>query len=66
MDSSVVYFKTTSGIVKPEPPEASDVRKQEWQQKNTKRRKCLTDSIQQYSDRQQNEDEYIDDFGDPT
>jgi len=54
-DTSLVYYKVSNDIVKPEPPEVSEARKQEWQQRAAKRKQCIAECIESFS-RQQDHD----------
>ncbi|KAK7094748.1 tRNA-splicing endonuclease subunit Sen15-like [Littorina saxatilis] len=51
-DTSIVYYKVSNDIVKPEPLDASDARKQEWEQRAAKRRIQAAECIESYCQHQ--------------
>ncbi|XP_076436346.1 tRNA-splicing endonuclease subunit Sen15-like [Babylonia areolata] len=54
-DGSVVYYHVSNSIVEPEPPENSDMRKQQWQKKAASRKRHLAESIDSFSQSQEDE-----------
>ena len=54
-DSSIVYYRVTDGLVKPEHPDASDARKREFFQKKEQQRIKIARNIQEFS-RKDNDD----------
>ncbi|KAL8602048.1 hypothetical protein ACOMHN_007318 [Nucella lapillus] len=51
-DASIVYYNVSNSIIKPEPPDASDARKQEWHQKAAKRKRHVAGCIEHFSQTQ--------------
>lgn len=52
-DTSIVYYKVTNDIVKPEPLETSEVRRQEWMARSAKRKHHVAESVDRFCQEQE-------------
>ncbi|XP_025113274.1 probable tRNA-splicing endonuclease subunit sen15 [Pomacea canaliculata] len=48
-DSSIVYYKVSRDIIRPETPEITEAKRQQWAQKAAKRKRQLTEYVEVFS-----------------